>query len=133
MKHVPTKSLLNTNTLFLFSSSSSSSSSLQIKIQNAAFHSFIQSLSGDAMAIAAGHQKPTSDASLFSLCWSSGNVQNQTQGNAQKSPKTVSSVARSLLLPPRRRLRLDPSNHLYFPCNHHFLYFSSPFSAFLCS
>jgi len=81
------------------------------------------------MAIAAGHQKPTSDASLFRLCpfWSSGNAQNQTQGG---KPKTVSSVARSLLLPPRRRLRLDPSNHLYFPCNHHhFLYFS--FTIFL--
>ncbi|KAK2369647.1 Vesicle-associated protein 4-1 [Trifolium repens] len=69
------------------------------------------------MAIAAGNQKSNSDANLFRLCpfWSSGNAQNQTEGNAQKSSKTVSSVARSLLLPPRRRLRLDPSNHLYFP------------------
>ncbi|GAU42497.1 hypothetical protein TSUD_101100 [Trifolium subterraneum] len=70
------------------------------------------------MAIAAGNHKPNSDANLFRLCpfWSSsGNTQNQTEGNAQKSSKTVSSVARSFLLPPRRRLRLDPSNHLYFP------------------
>lgn len=70
------------------------------------------------MAIAC-HQKPTSDANLFRLCpfWSSGNAHNQNEGNAQKSSKTVSSVARSLL-PHRRRLRLDPSNHLYFPCNY---------------
>ncbi|MBA0550088.1 hypothetical protein Golob_021065 [Gossypium lobatum] len=33
---------------------------------------------------------------------------------AAKRSKTVSSIARSLL-PPRRRLRLDPSNKLYFP------------------
>ncbi|KAH1218508.1 Vesicle-associated protein 4-2 [Glycine max] len=54
-------------------------------------------------------QKPSSDASLFTLCpfWSSRNAN-------QSSSKTVSSVARSLL-PPRRRLRLDPSNYLYFP------------------
>lgn len=31
------------------------------------------------------------------------------------SSSTVSSVARSLL-PARRRLRLDPANNLYFPC-----------------
>lgn len=36
---------------------------------------------------------------------------------------TVSSVARSLL-PTRRRLRLDPSNNLYFPCTLSFLIFS---------
>ncbi|XP_028187323.1 vesicle-associated protein 4-1-like isoform X1 [Glycine soja] len=56
-----------------------------------------------------GRQKPSSDASLFTLCpfWSSRNAN-------QSSSKTVSSVARSLL-PPRRRLRLDPSNYLYFP------------------
>ncbi|XP_061358755.1 vesicle-associated protein 4-1-like [Gastrolobium bilobum] len=74
------------------------------------------------MAIA-GHQKPSSDAKLFRLCpfWSSGNISsssaynNHSEGNAQgPSPKTVSSVARSLL-PPRRRLRLDPSSYLYFP------------------
>ncbi|KAJ1383792.1 PapD-like superfamily, partial [Sesbania bispinosa] len=67
------------------------------------------------MAIA-GNQKPSSDAKLFRLCpfWSSGNNHNHSEGNAQSSSKTVSSVARSLL-PPRRRLRLDPSNHLYFP------------------
>ncbi|KAK4782481.1 hypothetical protein SAY86_016583 [Trapa natans] len=32
-----------------------------------------------------------------------------------RSSSTVSSVARSLL-PARRRLRLDPSKNLYFPC-----------------
>ncbi|KAG4968928.1 hypothetical protein JHK87_034579 [Glycine soja] len=57
------------------------------------------------MAVAvAGRQKPSSDASLFTLCpfWSSRNA-------TQRSTKTVSSVARSLLRP-RRKLRLDPSN-----------------------
>ncbi|XP_074284932.1 vesicle-associated protein 4-1-like [Silene latifolia] len=39
----------------------------------------------------------------------------QGQSNAhQNSVITVSSIAKSLL-PPRRRLRLDPSNKLYFP------------------
>ncbi|XP_027341141.1 vesicle-associated protein 4-1-like [Abrus precatorius] len=70
------------------------------------------------MAIA-GRHKPSSDVKLFRLCpfWSSGNAfspQNHSEGNAKRSSKTVSSVARSLL-PPRRRLRLDPSNYLYFP------------------
>ncbi|KAL5132403.1 Vesicle-associated protein 4-1 [Glycine soja] len=62
------------------------------------------------MAVAvAGRQKPSSDASLFTLCpfWSSRNA-------TQRSTKTVSSVARSLLRP-RRKLRLDPSSYLYFP------------------
>ncbi|GAB4849597.1 Vesicle-associated protein 4-1 [Ancistrocladus abbreviatus] len=40
--------------------------------------------------------------------------QHSNGSNAKTSPKTVSSVARSLL-PARRRLRLDPTNHLYFP------------------
>lgn len=35
---------------------------------------------------------------------------------------SVSSVARSLL-PTRRRLKLDPSNKLYFPCMHALLCF----------
>ncbi|KAL2331494.1 hypothetical protein Fmac_019075 [Flemingia macrophylla] len=63
------------------------------------------------MAIA-GRHKPSSDARLFTLCpfWSS----NHSEPNVQSSSKTVSSVARSLL-PPRRRLRFDPSNYLYFP------------------
>ncbi|KAK7324613.1 hypothetical protein VNO77_28321 [Canavalia gladiata] len=73
------------------------------------------SLSGDSMAIAA-RQKPSSDASLFRLCpfWNAFSAQNHSEGNGQKSSKTVSSVAKSLL-PPRRRLRLDPSSYLYFP------------------
>ncbi|CAJ1957037.1 unnamed protein product [Sphenostylis stenocarpa] len=70
------------------------------------------------MAIA-GRQKPSSDARLFTLCpfWSSRNgllSSNHSEANVQRSSKTMSSVARSLL-PPRRRLRLDPSRYLYFP------------------
>ncbi|KAH7546518.1 vesicle-associated protein 4-1 [Ziziphus jujuba] len=80
--------------------------------------------------------KSHSDMKLFRFCpfWHSGgqtsslssstssSTQNlhhgrssnrQVEGSQQRS-KTVSSVARSLL-PPRRRLRLDPSNTLYFP------------------
>jgi len=73
---------------------------------------------------------------LFRLCpfWqrrsttSSSSTQNPNQnyrsrhGNrntdisaVSKPPLTMSSVARSLL-PARRRLRLDPSSYLYFPC-----------------
>ncbi|XP_075671357.1 vesicle-associated protein 4-1-like [Castanea sativa] len=81
--------------------------------------------------------KSQSDTKLFRLCpfWQSGNTsssssstQNLTHSNIgnlsgrhvegpsnpKPPPKTVSSVARSLL-PPRRRLRLDPSSNLYFP------------------
>ncbi|KAK1582064.1 hypothetical protein Q3G72_011511 [Acer saccharum] len=92
------------------------------------------------MAIA-DRQKSSSDMKLFSLCpfWqstttttttttttssSSSSTQNlSSHGNSNRfvdAPnsrpvaKTVSSVARSLL-PPRRRLRLDPANTLYFP------------------
>ncbi|KAK7401861.1 hypothetical protein VNO78_13687 [Psophocarpus tetragonolobus] len=64
-----------------------------------------------------GRQKPNSNARLFTLCpfWSSRNGFNHSEANVNQRPfKTVSSVARSLL-PPRRRLRLDPSNYLYFP------------------
>lgn len=57
--------------------------------------------------------------------------QNQSQTNgsidgvnsqSSSSSSSVSSVARSLI-PTRRRLRLDPSNKLYFPCKL-FSYFS---------
>ncbi|XP_021829938.1 vesicle-associated protein 4-1-like [Prunus avium] len=84
------------------------------------------------MAIVDNHQhhhhrhKSHSDVKLFALCpfWQSGgqtsssssstqNLQGHVDGSKSK-PKTVSSVARSLL-PPRRRLRLDPANKLYFP------------------
>ncbi|KAF5728006.1 vesicle-associated protein 4-1-like [Tripterygium wilfordii] len=83
------------------------------------------------MAIA-DRRKSHSDVKLFRLCpfWQTGtnssssssstqNLNSSHRGNRQveangKSSKTVSSVARSLL-PPRRRLRLDPPNHLYFP------------------
>uniref|UniRef100_A0A2N9J9U8 MSP domain-containing protein n=1 Tax=Fagus sylvatica TaxID=28930 RepID=A0A2N9J9U8_FAGSY len=82
--------------------------------------------------------KSNSDVKLFRLCpfWQSsntsssssstqnlthssiGNLSNrhvEVSSNPKPSPpKTVSSVARSLL-PPRRRLRLDPANSLYFP------------------
>ncbi|XP_023895537.1 vesicle-associated protein 4-1 isoform X1 [Quercus suber] len=83
------------------------------------------------------HHKSQSDTKLFRFCmfWQSGNTsssssstQNLTHSNIRSlsgrhvegpsnpkpPPKTVSSVARSLL-PPRQRLRLDPSSNLYFP------------------
>ncbi|XP_050368349.1 vesicle-associated protein 4-1-like [Argentina anserina] len=70
-------------------------------------------------------QRSQPDGNRFSLCpfWQSGS---QTSSSTQilqsggavlelkSKPKTVSSVARSLL-PPRRRLRLDPASKLYFP------------------
>ncbi|OIW05251.1 hypothetical protein TanjilG_03640 [Lupinus angustifolius] len=77
------------------------------------------------MSIAGGEH--LSQTKLFRLWpfWSSGNVssssnstQNLRQCNASSSSsssKKVSSMAMSLLLPPRRRLRLDPSSYLYFP------------------
>ncbi|XVF78047.1 hypothetical protein PTKIN_Ptkin14bG0097000 [Pterospermum kingtungense] len=84
------------------------------------------------MAIA-DRQQRSSDRKMFGLCpfWhtsattnnssSSSSTQNLNHnGNRHtatvtaKRDKTVSSIARSLL-PPRRRLRLDPSNYLYFP------------------
>lgn len=45
------------------------------------------------------------------------NIQSQVDGSGAQgsSVSSVSSVARSLLLT-RRRLKLDPSNKLYFPC-----------------
>ncbi|KAL2932105.1 Vesicle-associated protein 4-3 [Bienertia sinuspersici] len=42
------------------------------------------------------------------------NNKNGDASNTQATTPSVSSVARSLL-PTRRRLRLDPSNKLYFP------------------
>jgi len=44
------------------------------------------------------------------------------EGSTSHTSNSVSSVARSLL-PTRRRLKLDPSNKLYFPCMYaaHFL------------
>ncbi|GLT77250.1 hypothetical protein SLA2020_488550 [Shorea laevis] len=77
-------------------------------------------------------RKPSSETKLFGLCtfWqsttsssSSSSTQNlnlsggrrvDSTGSNNKRSSTVSSVARSLL-PPRRRLRLDPANTLYFP------------------
>ncbi|XP_048441753.1 vesicle-associated protein 4-1 isoform X1 [Pyrus x bretschneideri] len=80
------------------------------------------------MAIVDSHHhhrhKSHSDTKLFTLCpfWQSGGQTSSSSSSTQKlhgdgfksKPKTVSSVARSLL-PPRRRLRLDPANKLYFP------------------
>ncbi|XP_031266708.1 vesicle-associated protein 4-1-like isoform X1 [Pistacia vera] len=82
------------------------------------------------MAIA-GRKKSNSETKLFRLCpfWQTGtnsssspSTNHLNNGNRHvdspalnsRSTKTVSSVARSLL-PPRRRLRLDPSKNLYFP------------------
>lgn len=70
--------------------------------------------------------KSASDTKLFTLCpfWQSGGQTSSSSSSStqnlhgygfKSNPKTVSSVARSLL-PPRRRLRLDPANKLYFPC-----------------
>jgi hypothetical protein len=96
------------------------------------------------MAVADHHRNSQSDMKLFRLCtfWQSGNTttssssstQNLTHSsvgsqsnrhleapNSKPSPKTVSSVARSLL-PPRRRLRLDPASNLYFPSTWSFLH-----------
>ncbi|GAV74437.1 Motile_Sperm domain-containing protein [Cephalotus follicularis] len=85
------------------------------------------------MAVVDQHQqKSNSDMRLFRLCpfWQSTASNNSSSSssthnlnsnrhvegsqNSRPAPKTVSSVARSLL-PPRRRLRLDPANNLYFP------------------
>ncbi|KAL6975361.1 Vesicle-associated protein 4-1 [Sarracenia purpurea var. burkii] len=84
------------------------------------------------MAIADRH-KSLSEGKLWKLCpfWQSGtasssssstqnlhsqNPSNQNGGvtSNNRASKTVSSVARSLF-PTRRRLRLDPTNSLYFP------------------
>ena len=98
------------------------------------------------------HHKSQSDTKLFRLCpfWQSGNTsssssstQNLTHSNIgnlsgrhvegpsnpKPPPKTVSSVARSLL-PPRRRLRLDPSSNLYFPSTSSF--YSTLLDFFFC-
>lgn len=82
------------------------------------------------MAIA-DRQQRSSERKVFSLClfWQTSATMNDSSftqnlnhnGNrltetvTAKRSKTVSSIARSLL-PPRRRLRLDPTNNLYFPC-----------------
>ncbi|CAI0375826.1 unnamed protein product [Linum tenue] len=89
------------------------------------------------MAIADRPKSSSGDTKLFGLCpfWQSGNGASSTSSSTQNlnqpgyhtaagsaakssasspSAKTVSSVARSLL-PARRRLRLDPHNHLYIP------------------
>ncbi|XP_022937296.1 vesicle-associated protein 4-1-like [Cucurbita moschata] len=89
------------------------------------------------MTVADRH-KPHADVKFFRLCsiWQSGNTsssslstrnihhtrngpkdRNSTASNnvkASSSSMTVSSVAKSLL-PPRRRLHLDPNNSLFFP------------------
>ncbi|XP_023535121.1 vesicle-associated protein 4-1-like [Cucurbita pepo subsp. pepo] len=89
------------------------------------------------MTVADRH-KPPADVKFFRLCsiWQSGNTsssslstqnihharngpkdRNSTASNnvkASSSSMTVSSVAKSLL-PPRRRLHLDPNNSLFFP------------------
>lgn len=73
-----------------------------------------------------------SDAKIFGLCpfWQSGNAQTTPKSQSNRrlmetpktTPKAMSFVARSLL-PPRRRLRLDPSKCLHFPCTSSFSYF----------
>ncbi|XVE50402.1 hypothetical protein DITRI_Ditri01bG0159900 [Diplodiscus trichospermus] len=84
------------------------------------------------MAIA-DRQQRSSEGKVFSLCpfWRTSTTMNNSSSSSSthnlnhngnrhtervntKRSKNVSSIARSLL-PPRRRLRLDPSNKLYFP------------------
>ncbi|KAK6157438.1 hypothetical protein DH2020_011686 [Rehmannia glutinosa] len=86
------------------------------------------------MAIADGHHQHHhhhkwglcpfwQSATQSSSSSSTQNLYNQSQNNSHQNggvapntrSSTVSSVARSLL-PARRRLRLDPSSNLYFPC-----------------
>ena len=50
---------------------------------------------------------------------SNNNHHLQVEGSNPHGSNSVSSVARSLL-PARRRLKLDPSNKLYFPCKSFF-------------
>lgn len=57
---------------------------------------------------------------------SNNNHHLQVEGSNPHGSNSVSSVARSLL-PARRRLKLDPSNKLYFPCT----FFS--FFVYICS
>ncbi|KAE8667333.1 Vesicle-associated protein 4-1 [Hibiscus syriacus] len=78
-------------------------------------------------------QQVSSERKVFGLCpfWQTSTTTNDFSSSSStrnlnhngsrhsetvpvKRSKTVSSIARSLL-PPRRRLRLDPSNNLYFP------------------
>lgn len=84
------------------------------------------------MAVAERHKSHSEGMKLWGLCpfWQSGttsssssstqNLQSQSQihqngvGINGRHPSKVSSVAKSLL-PTRRRLRLDPTNTLYFP------------------
>ncbi|KAK4285994.1 hypothetical protein QN277_002614 [Acacia crassicarpa] len=67
------------------------------------------------MAIS-GHRNSHSDSNVFQLCrfWQSSDRHHQTQSRKSSSFRTVSSAARSLL-PPPRRLCLDPSKYLCFP------------------
>lgn len=65
---------------------------------------------------------PSSSSSSSSMSYNMHNVHQQNQNNLQSvdrsgqhSSTTVLSVAKSLL-PTKRRLRLDPTNKLYFPC-----------------
>lgn len=64
----------------------------------------------------------TPSSSSSSMSYNMHNVHQQNLNNVQSversgqhSSTTVSSVAKSLL-PTKRRLRLDPTNKLYFPC-----------------
>ncbi|GMH05671.1 hypothetical protein Nepgr_007511 [Nepenthes gracilis] len=88
------------------------------------------------MAIVGNHRRSHSEVKFWRLCLfgesthtppsssSTQNLRNHTEltshhnhvasGSNAKTSSTASSVARSLL-PARRRLRLDPPNHLYFP------------------
>ena len=52
---------------------------------------------------------------------SNNNHHLQVEGSNPHGSNSVSSVARSLL-PARRRLKLDPSNKLYFPCTYFFFF-----------
>jgi hypothetical protein len=68
---------------------------------------------------AAGGPAPASSSSSSGIHHSAGRYGNEApaagDGGAPGAPAGISTVAKALL-PARRRLRLDPSNKLYFPC-----------------
>lgn len=82
--------------------SSSSSSSSDSKLWGFFSRPFRQSSSSQTVHHHHPHQNHSHQSS-------------QVDGSIPHGSTSVSSVARSLL-PTRRRLKLDPSNKLYFPC-----------------
>ena len=77
-----------------------------------------------------GNDNGNGSSSSSSSSMGNNNVYQQSQSSQLGERSTVissnavSSIAKSLL-PTRRRLKLDPSNKLYFPCKNLLLFFSS--------